>query len=152
MACGRLERLSSRRDRPNPPRSKTATRLLVRLLKKKGLAPNRIITDKLRLYGAARRDVMPGVGHRSHKGLYNRAENSHMPLRIRVRVMQGFRSAGGSQRFISVFSSVRNLFMPPHHPRHPHSSHPRNSALERRDRRNCVSSSANGLSGIRRTT
>lgn len=59
MACGRLERLRSRRDRPDPPRSKAARRLLVRLLKKKGLAPKRIITDKLRLYGAARRDVMP---------------------------------------------------------------------------------------------
>jgi putative transposase len=60
---------------------------------------------------------MPGVEHRSHKGLNNRAENSHVPLRKRVRVMQGFRSAGGLQRFISVFSAVRNLFVPPHQKR-----------------------------------
>lgn len=54
--------------------TKAANRLLVRLLKKQGLAPKRIITDKLRSYGAARRDVMPTVEHRSHKGLNNRAE------------------------------------------------------------------------------
>ncbi|CUX02271.1 transposase (fragment) [Agrobacterium genomosp. 2 str. CFBP 5494] len=94
--------------------TKAAKRLLLRLLKKQGLAPKRIITDKLRSYGAAKRDVMPTVEHRSHKGLNNRAENSHLPLRKRERVMQGFRSAGGLQRFISVFSAIRNHFVPPH--------------------------------------
>lgn len=54
--------------------TKAAKRLLVRLLKKHGLAPKRIITDKLRSYGAAKRDVMPAVEHRSHKSLNNRAE------------------------------------------------------------------------------
>ncbi len=97
--------------------TKAAKRLLVRLLKKQGLTPRRIVTDKLRSYGAARRDVMPGVEHRSHKGLNNRAENSHLPLRKRERVMQGFRSVGGLQRFISVFSAIRNLFVPPHQKR-----------------------------------
>lgn len=89
-----------------------AKRSLVRLLKKQGLKPKRIITDKLRSYGAAKREVMPSIEHRSHKGLNNRAENSHLPLRKRERVMQGFRSAAGFQRFISVFSAVRNLFVP----------------------------------------
>ncbi|CDM61888.1 transposase-related protein (plasmid) [Rhizobium favelukesii] len=65
------EIVQARRD------TKAAKRLLVRLLKKQGLAPKRIVTDKLRSYGAARRDVMSAVGHRSHKGLNNRAENSH---------------------------------------------------------------------------
>ncbi len=97
--------------------TKAARRLLVRLLKKQGLPPKRIVTDKLRSYGAARRDVMRGVEHRSHKGLNNRAETSHVPLRKRERIMQGFRSAGGLQRFISVFSAVRNLFVPPHQKR-----------------------------------
>lgn len=92
--------------------TKAAKRLLIRLLKKQGLSPKRIVTDKLRSYGAARRDVMPGVEHRSHKGLNNRAENSHLPLRKRERVMQGFRSAGGLQRFISLFSAIRNHFVP----------------------------------------
>ncbi|WP_392712647.1 IS6 family transposase [Rhizobium ruizarguesonis] len=102
------EIVQTRRD------TKAAKRLLVRLLKKQGLSPKRIVTDKLRSYGAAKRDVMPGVEHRSHKGLNNRAENSQVPRRKRERMMQGFRSVGGLQRFISVFSAVRNLFVAPH--------------------------------------
>jgi len=97
----------------NRRNTKAAKRLLTRLLKKQGIAPKRMITDKLRSYGAARRQVMPHVEHRSHKGLNNRAENSHVPLRKRERMMQGFRSPGGLQRFVSVFSAVRNLFVPP---------------------------------------
>ena len=93
--------------------TKAARRLLIRLLKNQGLAPKRIVTDKLRSYGAARRQVMPGVEHRSHKGLNNRAENSHVPLRKRERMMQGFRSPGGLQRFVSIFSALRNLFISP---------------------------------------
>jgi putative transposase len=101
------EVVQNRRD------TNAAKRLLVRLLKKQGLSPKRIITDKLRSYGAARRDVMPGVEHRSHKGLNNRSENSQVPLRKRERMMQGFQSSGSLQRFISVFSAVRNLFVSP---------------------------------------
>ena len=96
----------------NRRNAKAARRLLTRLLKKQGIAPTRMITDKLRSYSAARRQVMPRVEHRSHKGLNNRAENSHVPLRKRERMMQGFRSPGGLQRFVSVFSAVRNLFVP----------------------------------------
>lgn len=92
--------------------TKAAKRLLTRLLRKQGVAPKRIITDKLPSYGAARRQIMPKVEHRSHKGLNNRAENSHVLLRKREQMMQGFRSAGGLQRFTSVFSAVRNLFVP----------------------------------------
>jgi putative transposase len=94
--------------------TKAARRLLTRLMKKQGCIPKRIVTDKLRSYGAARRQVMPTVEHRSHKGLNNRAENSHLPLRKRERVMQRFRSPGALQRFVSVFSAVRNLFVPTH--------------------------------------
>jgi putative transposase len=72
-----------------------------------------MITDKLRSYAAARRQVMPAIEHRSHKGLNNRAENSHVPSRKRERMMQGFRSPENLQRFITVFSAVRNLFVPP---------------------------------------
>ena len=105
------EIVQSRRD------TKAARRLLIRLLKKQGMPPKRIITDKLRSYGAAKRDPMPTVEHRSHKGLNNRAENSHLPLRKRERMMQGFRSAGSLQRFISIFSLLRNLFVTPRHKR-----------------------------------
>ncbi|NMN71468.1 DDE-type integrase/transposase/recombinase [Rhizobium sp. 57MFTsu3.2] len=72
----------------------------------------RMITDKLRSYKAAARQVMPGVEHRSHKGLNNRAENSHLPFRKRERTRQGFRSIGSLQQFVSIFSTVRNLFVP----------------------------------------
>jgi putative transposase len=93
--------------------TQAAKRLLKRLLKTQGCPPRRMITDKLGSYAAARRQIMPAVEHRSHKGLNNRAENSHLPLRRRERAMQGFRSPGGLQRFTSVFSAVRNLFVPP---------------------------------------
>ena len=97
----------------NRRNTKAAKRLLMRLLKKQGAVPKRMITDKLRSYGAARRQVIPDVEHRSHKGLNNRAENSHLPLRKRERTMQGFRSPGSLQCFISIFSALRNLFVPP---------------------------------------
>ena len=92
---------------------KAARRLLVRLLKRQGWRPRRIVTDRLPSYGAAKREVAPSLEHRAHKGLNNRAENSHAPFRRRERQMQGFRSAGGLQRFVSVFSAARNLFVPP---------------------------------------
>lgn len=100
--------------------TKAAKRLLQRLLKKQGLAPKRMITDKLGSYGAAQRQIMHHVEHRSHKGLNNRAENSHVPLRKRERMMQGFRSAGSLQRFVSIFSALRNLFVPPRSKRNAH--------------------------------
>ena len=83
------EILQPRRD------ERAAKRLLVRLMKRWGFVPRRIITDKLRSYGAAKRDVAPGLDHWSHKGFNNRAEKSHLPLRERERTMQRFRSPGG---------------------------------------------------------
>jgi putative transposase len=101
------EILQTRRD------SRAAARLLLRLLNKQGVAPKRIVTDKLGSSAAAKQKIMPAIGHRSHKGLNNRAENSHFPFRRRERSMQGFRSPGGLQRF-STFSppSVTTLFRP----------------------------------------
>lgn len=55
---------------------------------------------------------MAHVEHRSHKGLNNRAENSHLPFRKRERTRQGFRSIGSLQHFVSIFSAVRNHFVP----------------------------------------
>jgi putative transposase len=75
--------------------------------------PKRIITDKLPSYGAARHQVMPRIEHRSHEGLNNRAEKSHLPLTKRERMMQGFRSAGGFQWFTSVLSTLGTLFISP---------------------------------------
>src|SRR5215213_5616952 len=93
--------------------TKAAKRLLKRLLRKQGGPPRRMITDKLGSYTAAHRQILPDVEHRSHKGLNNRAENSHLPFRRRERAMQGFRSPRYLQRFVSVFSAIRNLFVPP---------------------------------------
>ncbi|GGQ32819.1 hypothetical protein GCM10010266_64920 [Streptomyces griseomycini] len=74
-----------------------------------------IVTDKLRPYGAAHREVMPFVEHRSHKGLNNRAENSHRPTRQRERAMKGFRGVGEAQRFLSAFSGIPPRFRPRRH-------------------------------------
>src|SRR6266852_9334299 len=87
-----------------------AKRLLRKLLKKQGRAPRVMITDKLASYGAAKRGIMPGVEHRQHKGLNNRAENSHQPTRRRERQMKRFKSAGQAQRFLSAHDQISNLF------------------------------------------
>ena len=93
--------------------SKAAKRLLRKLLKKQGRAPRVMITDKLASYAVAKRVVMPGVEHRQHKGLNNRAENSRQPTRRRERIMKRFKSAGQAQRFLSVHDQVGNLFRRP---------------------------------------
>ncbi len=98
------EILQKRRDK------RAAMRVLVALMKRYSFAPKRIITDKLRSYGAAKAEVAPGLDHWSHKGLNNRAENSHLPFRKRERTMQGHRSPGTLQRFISMHSATRNCF------------------------------------------
>ncbi|MFE5375351.1 IS6 family transposase [Streptomyces mirabilis] len=92
-----------------------ARRFFRRLMKKTGTVPRVVVTDKLRSYGAAHREVMPSVEHRSHKGLNNRAENSHQPTRQREHAMKGFRSAGGAQRFLSAFSGISPHFRPHRH-------------------------------------
>ena len=101
------EILQRRRDK------KAMKCLLYRFMKKQGRTPKRFITDKLRSYGAAKREIAPGVEHRSHKDLNNRAENSHLPFRKRERAMQGYRSPGSLQRFLSIHSAIRNCFSVP---------------------------------------
>jgi putative transposase len=56
-------------------------------MKRYGFVPKRIITDKLRSYGAAKADLAPGLEHWSHKGLNNLAENNHLPFRKRERTI-----------------------------------------------------------------
>jgi putative transposase len=99
--------------------AKAAKRLLRKLLKSQGRASRVVITDKLRSYDAAKRKIMPGVEHRSHKGLNNRAENSHQPVRRRERIMKRFKSPRHLQRFVSIHDHIANLF---HIPRHDISS------------------------------
>jgi putative transposase len=92
-----------------------ARRFFRRLLKNTGCMPRVIVTDKLRSYGAAHREVMPSVERRSQRGLNNRAENSHQPTRQRERAMKGFRSVGAAQRFLSAFSGISPHFRPHRH-------------------------------------
>ena len=68
-----------------------------------------LITDKLASYGAAKKEIMPGVEHRRHKGINNRAENSHQPT-ARERQMKRFKSAGQAQRFLAAHDQINNLF------------------------------------------
>jgi len=96
--------VQSRRD------TQAAKRLLRKLLKKQARPPRVMITDKLASYGAAKREIMPSVEHRKHKGLNNRAENSHQPTRRRERQMKRFKSAGQAQRFLSAHDGISNLF------------------------------------------
>ncbi|MDX3696548.1 IS6 family transposase [Streptomyces europaeiscabiei] len=101
--------VQSRRDKA------AARRFFRRLLKTAGAVPRVVVTDKLRSYGAAHREVVPSVEHRSHKGLNKRAENSHQPTRQRERAMKGFRSTGAAQRFLSAFSGISPHFRPRRH-------------------------------------
>jgi putative transposase len=77
--------------------------------------PRVVITDKLASYPPALRRVLPNSEHRRHKGLNNRAENSHLPTRQRERRMQRFKSAEQAQRFLEPFSAVCNHFRPRRH-------------------------------------
>jgi putative transposase len=88
-----------------------AKRLLRKLIRKQMRTPRVMITDKLGSYGAAKREVMPGAEHRQHKGLNNRAQNSHQPTRRRERIMKRFKSARHAQRFLSAHGQINNLFL-----------------------------------------
>jgi putative transposase len=93
--------------------AKAAKRLLRKLLKRQCRSPRVMITDKLASYGAAKREIIPGVEHRQHRSLNNRAENSHQPTRRRERIMKCFKSAGQAQRFLSAHDQGVNLFRRP---------------------------------------
>jgi putative transposase len=92
-----------------------AIRFFRKLLRATGRRPRVIITDKLRSYAAAKRIVMPGVAHRQHRYLNNRAENSHQPTRERERRMRRFKSARHAQRFAEVHGIIASHFRPRRH-------------------------------------
>jgi putative transposase len=92
-----------------------AERFLRRVLEGEGSAPRVVVTDKLASYPPALKRVLPRTEHRRHKGLNNRAENSHRPVRKRERVLQRFKSPAHAQRFLEPFSAVGNHFRPRRH-------------------------------------
>jgi putative transposase len=74
-----------------------------------------IVTDKLKSYGAAKREILPEVEHRQHPYLNNRAENSHQPIRQCERRMQRFQSPGHDQRFLSTYGPIAPHSRPRRH-------------------------------------
>ncbi len=96
--------LQARRD------GAAAKRFFKRLLRSHCGEPRKIVTDKLRSYGVAHREVIPEAIHVTDQYANNRAEQSHEPTRVRERGMRRFKSAGQAQRFVSTHAAVSNLF------------------------------------------
>jgi transposase-like protein len=87
-----------------------AVKLMRKLIKKQGFAPDVLVTDKLRSYGAAKAALGLSALHEQGLRKNNRAENSHQPVRRRERKMQRFKSPGSAQRFLSTHAVVHNTF------------------------------------------
>src|SRR2546430_2578539 len=92
-----------------------AKKFFRKLLKGLTYVPRVIITDKLKSYGAAKRELLPRVAHRQQRYLNNRAENSHQPTRQRERRMQRFKSPGHAQRFLAAYGPIAQHFRPCRH-------------------------------------
>ena len=86
--------------------SRAALRLMRKLLKKQGFVPKLLVTDKLRSYASAFRQLRLTCPHEQGVRKNNRAENSHQAVRRRERKMQRFKSARSAQRFLSMHAAV----------------------------------------------
>ena len=87
-----------------------AKRFFKRLLRNNGSEPRKIVTDKLRSYGVAHRELIPDAIHDNSQYANNRAEQSHEPTKVRERVMRKFKSIKQAQRFLGAHAAVSNLF------------------------------------------
>ncbi|NPD70012.1 IS6 family transposase (plasmid) [Lichenicola cladoniae] len=101
--------VQSRRD------GTAAKRFFKRLLSGLSYTPRVVVTDKLKSYGVARRELLPDAEHRESRFLNNRAENSHRPTRRRERHMQRFKSMRQAQRFLSAHAFISGHFRPRRH-------------------------------------
>ena len=81
-----------------------------RLLRRHGGEPRKIVTDKLRSYGVAHRELMFDVIHSTEQYENNRAEQSHEATRVRERGMRRFKSMRQAQQFLGAHAAVSNLF------------------------------------------
>jgi putative transposase len=95
--------------------TKAARKLMRKLLKRQGMAPDEWVTSKNPAYGAALRELkLTGVPHTRRKRANNRAESSYLPVRRRERKLQGFKSPRSAQRFLSLHAAY-NVFTVPRH-------------------------------------
>ena len=85
-------------------------RFFRRLLRAHGTEPRKIVTDKLRSYGVAHRELIPWTIHSTQQYENNRAEQSHEATRVRERGMRRFKSMRQAQSFVTVHAAVQNLF------------------------------------------
>jgi len=90
--------------------TRAALRLMRKLLKKQGFPPKLLVTDKLRSYASAFRQLGLSCPHEQRLRKNNRAENSHQAVRRRERKMQRFKSARSAQRFLNMHAAVHNTF------------------------------------------
>ena len=96
--------VTRRRDR------RAAKRFFRKALKCQGKPPWQMVTDRLRSYSAAHREIFPSVIHRIGQYENNRAEVSHQHTRQQERQMRRFKSVAQAQRFLSVHGAIQNLF------------------------------------------
>ena len=96
--------LQARRD------GAAAKRFFKRLLRSHGSEPRKIVTDRLRGYGVAHRELITEAIHVTDQYANNRAEQTHEPTRVRERGMRKFKSVGQAQRFVTAHAAVTNLF------------------------------------------
>ncbi len=95
--------VTKRRDK------KAALKILKKLIKRYGRVTS-IVTDKLKSYKAAMRELGCQSKQETGSRLNNRAENSHLPFRRREYAMQGFRKTETLQKFVSVHAQLYNQF------------------------------------------
>ena len=87
-----------------------AKRFFKRLIRSYKGEPRKIVTDKLRSYGVAHRELIPDAIHSTEQYANNRAEQSHEMTRVRERGLRKFKSVRQAQRFLGAHAAVSNLF------------------------------------------